>query len=276
VKHKILFFIFILIFSNYPVYGAHFPGRFNKQVNDYANILKEEDKKEIIQNIKDIQDKMKVEMTLLTIKSVKDYEAGENIERLAKYVFDAWKIGGEEDSRGILVLFVLEERQIRIHTGLYHGATMDEEMRKIVDRNIEGYFKRELYSPGLKCIVANICETISQKGMVLGGKWYRKKDLIETGIWWAIVGGIVLLYGFGTVSYLKDKEKGWGYTLFQVTLGVLGTILALMFMGRGSRYGYHRRGSSGWGGGGFSGGGFSGGSSGGGFSSGGGGASGSW
>lgn len=263
-------FIFIILSVSSSI-GANYPKRFNKQINDYGNVLKEEDKKIITDTIKKLETETKIDLTLLTIDSVSTYQ-GVTIEKLGKIIFKNWQIGGTENSRGILVLFALNDRQIRIQMGPAYGNTMDKDMKNIVDKTVNTFFINELYSAGLKSLIENVANTAPGAGVTLGGTWINISK--EKLVWYTGIGLVVIFYILAVISYAKDNKQGWGYwVIFYTGIVLITTITVLLtILLSGGRGHYHNRhhsyggglfsgsiGGGSWSGGGSSGGGFSGG-----------------
>ena len=217
-KYKAFLLIFILLISITPSYGAKYPKRFKKNINDYGNVLNESDEKIITQTIKYLKEKKDVEMTLLTINSIKDYEESGNIDKLGKELFDNWQVGGPGKSKGILVLFALEDRQIRIETGPYYENTLDKDMQNIIDRHINSYFTKELYSAGLKSTASSISDCILSKNIEWNNMMYTKDGFLKKYGWTLIIGVLIIVYGLALLSYNKDGDRGWGHSLISLTL----------------------------------------------------------
>ena len=82
-------------------------------VNDFAEILSEQQIQSISNYIKELQEKTTAEVAVVTMKSVAPYD----INVYAVKLFEKWGIGVKGDDNGVLILLSLKERKVRIEVG---------------------------------------------------------------------------------------------------------------------------------------------------------------
>ncbi|TNJ42577.1 TPM domain-containing protein [Tamlana fucoidanivorans] len=232
---------------------------FQTSVYDYVNLLSSAEKKQLEQKLIKYSDTTSTQIVLAIISSTK----GENINYLGANWGQAWGIGQAKEDNGILILLAKDDRRIAINTGygVEHLLT-DALSKRIIERNIIPYFKKNDYPGGLNSGIDAIFQ-------VLNGEYKgsRKSKKEEPPLGFIIF--LIIIFFIILISISKNKRGGGGKGGHRLDSRDLFDAIILSNMGRGN---YRRGGTSGWGG--SSGGGFGGGFGGGGF--GGGGASGGW
>lgn len=244
--------------------------KFQTSVYDYINLFSESEKSTLERKLIRYSDTTSTQIVIITIPSTN----GENIQYLGAQWGQKWGIGGsKETDNGILILLAKNDRKIVINTGygVEHLLT-DAMSKRIIDRDIIPYFKRNDYYGGLNRGTDAIFE-------VLNGEYQSKRKSSSDGF---PIGVFFVLFVFFIIFIIIiSQHKGGGKGGGNHRSGADSILEAIILsnMGRGS----YRRRSSGGGfggfgggssGGSFGGGGFGGGFGGGGF--GGGGASGGW
>lgn len=223
-------------------------------VNDFANVLPENDENSLNQLINEVKEKGNgAEITVVTVQSI----SGMSIEEYSVGLFEKWGIGKKGQDNGILVLLAINEKKARIEVGYgLEGALPDGKCGEIIRTQMIPYFKNGDFGTGVLSGVSVIAQVIAQ----------------EYGI---------QLENNGQERTLAVKPTGPNLLerlFFLILLIIISPFyfLGSLLFGSRSNRGFWS-GGSGLGMGGFGGGGFSGGFGGfGGGFSGGGGASGGW
>ena len=236
-------------------------------VYDKDKVLNSVEKEKLRQKLINYSDSTSTQIVVAIISSTK----GENITYLGANWLTKWGIGQEKEDNGILIILAKDDRRVAINTGygVEHLLT-DALSRRIIERDIIPYFKKDDYYGGLD----NGLEAIFQ---VLSGEYKNTStsndsSFLPIGIFFFLV-VIFIIFIIAISAGRKGGGKG-GHKKYSGT-DILEAII-LSNMGRGS---YSKRSSGGGFGGWSSGGSSSGGGFGGGFgggSGGGGGASGGW
>ena len=247
--------------------------KFQTSVYDYTNLLSPTQKSSLERKLIKYSDTTSTQIVVAIINSTN----GENISYLGAQWGQKWGIGGsKEKDNGVLILLAKGDRRISINTGygVEHLLT-DALSKRIIERDIIPYFKRNDYAGGLNRGAEAIFEVMN--GEYKGTRQSNhSQDEFPIGLIFILIFIFIIIL----ISISKNRRGGGGGNRGHRSAGSdLLEAIILSNMGRGS----YRRGSSGWGGssgGGFGGGsfggggGFGGGFGGGGF--GGGGASGGW
>ncbi|MBC8569793.1 TPM domain-containing protein [Zongyangia hominis] len=224
-------------------------------VNDFANVLSQEDEDEIYRLGVSLYEQTKAQVVVVTV----DNMDGMDLETFSHTLAESWGIGDKEDDSGVLLLLAMEERQSRIEVGYgLEGALTDLRTGQIQDKYMLPYYKDGDYSTGMR-------------------EGYR-----------AVLSLVYDEYGIQvdelpSAEEIEEKE-GRSFPAVLVPMGIIGLIILASVLTRGGRggrgggggflfmpmmygRGHHHDDDTFFGGGGFGGGGFGGG---GGFSGGGG------
>ena len=243
-------------------------------VYDDVGLLSPNEKKALEQKLIRYSDTTSTQIVIATISSTE----GEYINYLGAQWLTQWGIGQKGKDNGILILLAKDDRKIGINTGygVEHLLT-DAMSKRIINRDIIPYFKRNDYYGGLNRATDAIFEVLSGEYKNTGGN-----NTVRFPFEIFIILFIVFVIFIIAISKSRGGGRGGnrGNRNNDDARSILEAII-LSNMGRGSySRGSSSRGFGGWGGGSSSGGsfggggGFSGGFGGGG--GGGGGASGGW
>jgi uncharacterized protein len=215
-------------------------------VVDEADVLNQRTELALTQALRALHDKGGSQINVLTVSSLDDTP----IEQASIRIVEQWKLGGRKNDNGVLLLFAVKDRKLRIEVGQgLEGQLTDADSKRIIDQGIVPLLKSGDYD----------------SAAVVGTFQIAQKTDPD----------------FDLTPYLEGKARVGSRTQrhspngIPLRGGVIMVILLLFFiLGGGSRGRRGLYGGGGWGGRGFGGGGGSWGGGGGGFS--GGGASGDW
>ncbi|RZN82561.1 MAG: TPM domain-containing protein [Winogradskyella sp.] len=259
----ILFFSFKTAEAQYQI--PDIP-EFQTSVYDYINLFSASEKNNLEQKLVRYSDTTSTQIVIITIPSTE----GENINYLGAQWGQKWGIGQEKEDNGVLILLAKNDRKIAINTGygVEHLLT-DAMSKRIIDRDIIPYFKRNYYYGGLNRGADAIFEVLT--GEYQGSRQSSSNNEFPFGLLFFLF--IIFIIFIIAISKHKGGRGGGNRGNRKNGTSILEAII-LSNMGRGS----YRSGSSSGGFGGFGGGSSSGGFGGGfgGGSFGGGGASGGW
>ncbi len=214
----------------------------NQPVNDFANVLSNDEVEYLNQKVKTFEDSTSIQIGIAIYQSLNGEEDADFSQRFVKIN----PFGNKEKNSGILILVSISERKIRIETGYgMEGIIPDALTNQIIRQIINPEFKSQKYFAGLNS-------------------------------------GVDYLIKASKGEYKNDKKKSSKNSNFYLILLIIMFFIFPMFSTSRYQIGSHgvRRRHfggpfiGGFGGGGFGGGGSSWSSGGGGF--GGGGSSGSW
>ncbi|MBO6879082.1 TPM domain-containing protein [Winogradskyella sp.] len=268
----IVFFLCIAsVFSVYAQYEIPPVPEFQTSVyDDDINLLTPSQKSSLEEKLIRYSDTTSTQIVIAIISSTE----GEYINYLGAQWGEKWGIGQEKEDNGILILLAKDDRKIGINTGkgVEHLLT-DALSKRIIDRDVIPYFKRNDYYGGLNRATDAIFE-------VMNGEYQSTRQSNSSEFPFAVFFILFVIFIIFIIAISKTRGGGRGGNKGNRNDDDARSILEAIIlsnMGRGS----YSRGSSSGGifGGGSSGGSFGGGGFGGGFgggSFGGGGASGGW
>ena len=257
-------------------------------VTDPAQVLSVEEKQLLETTLSSFTASTTIEIAVVILPDL----GGDTIEGFAVKLFEDWAVGKEGVDNGVLLLFGMAEREMRIEVGYgLEGDLTDAESSWIIRDVLTPAFRDGNYYQGISGAVGQIMSItgngyVSAMGDGLGANtgaadipdWYGGAFIAfvialrmllgsTKSIW---LGGVLGAVGGGVLGYIVTSGQFFASFMFALIFGVVGLVIDLILS---------RGGGGGFGGGSSFGGGRSGGGSFGGFgggSSGGGGASGRW
>jgi len=170
--------VFALIFLSIVMsaFSLDVPPLEKEFCHDTAGLLTSNQVEEIESFLKELNEKSKVQLALLTIPSLED----EVIEDYSIRVLKEWKLGDKQANSGALLLIAKNERKVRIDVGYGLEAVVTDAISSRIIRELMGpSFKKNDYftgiRDGLKAISAYALqdETLIKE---VEGKDKRKKD----------------------------------------------------------------------------------------------------
>ncbi|MFH1613081.1 MAG: TPM domain-containing protein [bacterium] len=125
-------------------------------INDFANVISENIKKEMENYISDFYNKTKITIVVVICKNTTPLIPSQYIF----WLFNEWKIGGK-NNKGVMILLSMEERRIEseVGFGLEHILT-DEESGNILDNIVVPFLKETKYEEGLFAGIKSIMEKL--------------------------------------------------------------------------------------------------------------------
>lgn len=269
-----LFFILFLVspFIGFAQYDIPEKPEFQTSVYDNdIKLLSAIEKKSLEEKLIRYSDTTSTQIVVIIISSTN----GEYINYLGAQWGEKWEIGQADKDNGILILLAKDDRKIGINTGkgVEHLLT-DAMSKRIIDRDIIPYFKRNDYYGGLNRATDAIFE-------VMNGEYEGTRQNNDVRFPFEIFIFLFIIFIIFIIAISKSRGGGRGGNGGNRNNDEARSILEAIILSNMGRGSYSRGSSSGGGifGGGFGGGSSSGGGFGGGFgggSFGGGGASGGW
>ena len=114
-------------------------------VNDYAGVLEEADVKRLNDMLLEREKETGTQIVLLTVPSLE----GDTVESFGVKVFKAWRLGQEKKDNGVLLLFALKERKLRIEVGKgLEDVLTDLRAGEILREKVAPLTKKHRYADG--------------------------------------------------------------------------------------------------------------------------------
>ncbi|HOV70313.1 MAG TPA: TPM domain-containing protein, partial [Clostridia bacterium] len=106
------------------------PAKSDKAVNDYAGVLPDSAETDIAEMAVTLKQKTTAEVIVVTVESLE----GKDIESYANELAREWAIGAKDKDNGVVILFALNDRKVRIEVGRgLEGALNDAKAGRILD-----------------------------------------------------------------------------------------------------------------------------------------------
>lgn len=234
-KLCLFFFLLVPLFfvkqaqASYPDYKSY--------VNDNAHVLPDETRERIDQKLSDLDVKTSIQIAVLTIDSTEP----EDIEEYSIHLADKWKVGQVKLDNGVIMVFAMKDRKMRIEVGRgLEGVLTDIQAKHILDDVIKPKFKQGNYSQGIEDGVNAVIATILPSATGVPAA-QTSPDNVSVAIFIIILIAIIVFIALSPHTPFGGAGV-WGLP---------------MFWGRVGKDDDDRSGFGGFGGGGFSGGGAS-------------------
>jgi len=126
-------------------------------VHDEANILSSSTRSLLESILKRDRDSTSNQIAVLTIPSLE----GQSLEEYSLQVSEKWKLGKADKDNGVLLLIVVNDRDIRIEVGYGLEGVLTDALSSRINRNeIAPYFRQGNYDEGVKAGVIAIIDAI--------------------------------------------------------------------------------------------------------------------
>ena len=139
--------LFLISFSLIASADVNYPSPTNyKYINDYVDILSEDEKEKIISIGKELEDKTGAQSVVVIINSTDGIE----ISDYALSLFRTWGIGQKNKDNGLLILIAIEDRAWRVEVGRgLEGAIPDVLSNRVMETLAKDNFKTGDYGSGI-------------------------------------------------------------------------------------------------------------------------------
>src|SRR3989344_4632689 len=222
---KLLIFSFCIFFLPFIVFAYTSPGKPQGFVNDFAGVLKAEEKQNIEIQLGELKKSTGAEVAVVTISSLGD----ETIESYAVKRFQEWGIGEKGKDNGLLILVALNDREARIEVGYgLEGTVTDLQAGQVVRLVMIPAFKEGKYGHGITGAAKAITDIISKspEAVVYSGTDTRSPSNPKNDIDFAALFFIVIIILNIMVRFLGKTKSWW---LGGVVGGVVGAIIGLIW-----------------------------------------------
>ncbi|HUS50500.1 MAG TPA: TPM domain-containing protein [Candidatus Paceibacterota bacterium] len=205
-----LLFITILSFLATSLFSQEFPNNNGTLINDFANIIPDEQESNLRKLVKDYENKTSIQMCVVTVPSLE----GASVDDYANSLFRAWGIGQKELNNGLLILISLNDKKWRIEVGygLEEWIT-DSYSKSVGEINFKPNFRKGDYYTGINMALGNFMSSLGENG------WKQRQELLaikkqkNDENFYKIIGWItffafvLILIIFGIFSHKRKQEN---------------------------------------------------------------------
>ena len=121
-------------------------------VVDKANLIKDEDKQEMLKIGHELYEKTKGQVVVVTVNSLEN----NNLEDVTNQIFNQFGIGNKEKNNGVLLFIALKDRKIRIETGSGVDHILTDNKCKDELNELKIHFKKKDYSGGILTVYKDL------------------------------------------------------------------------------------------------------------------------
>ncbi len=134
----------------------------NGFVNDFAEVLTEEQIARLSEQLRVYEEQTSNEMAIVTVPTMD----GDIIEPYATRLFETWGIGKEETNNGVLLLLAIEDRKLRIEVGYGLEDTLTDAASARIIANAKPFLKEERFPQAVDQMTEQILATLTTGKMV--------------------------------------------------------------------------------------------------------------
>jgi uncharacterized protein len=165
-----------------------------------------------------IEKKTGVEIIVVTIHSIKDFEGTPNdtIEEFATALFNRYGIGNLPANDGVLLLVAVGDRKARIELGATYGHERDEDAQRIMDGIIVPKFRDADYAGGVTEGVKALAKEFAN---------------VRIGLNWTLIILLIAVPVLGIVAFslFKNGKRGWGWVVVGLLIVVIIFIIYMLY-----------------------------------------------
>ena len=208
---------FLALFIPFFVFAYTSPGKPTGFVNDFANILNANDKAELENILSNYQKQSTNEISVVTISSLGD----ETIDTYAYKLFQEWGIGKKGNDNGLLMIFSMNDRKMRIEVGYGLEQYITDAKASSIIRNIlTPAFKSGDYYGGIKTAVSDVIRIMNGEVNVVPEDNNSDSKPHENIFFW-------IIFIFIWLASILGRSKSWW--LGGVLGGIAGIVIGFIY-----------------------------------------------
>lgn len=208
---KRIILLILIVFIVTTLYPAGFP-KLKGRVNDYANILKADEERNIEWMLEDLEKKTSAQVVLLIIDTLD----GDTIEDYSIRLTEQkdWKIGQEGVDNGVILIISMKERKLRLEVGYgLEGALTDLKSSYIIRKLIVPGFKSGNYYQGILRGLTTVSGIISKESDISAEDLKRFREKKDVSSNFPFMFFLIIFFFFVLPALSGKKGKGgtfWG------------------------------------------------------------------
>jgi uncharacterized protein len=141
----LVFVFFVNTSKTFEIQSPEVP-KLKDRVMDLAAVLKPKEIEDLKAKLQRLEQDTTAQVAVLIIPDLQ----GEAIEKYSLRVANTWKLGQKGLNNGVLLLFVMHDRKVRIEVGSGLESTLTDDICKgIIESEIVPLFKQGKYYPGI-------------------------------------------------------------------------------------------------------------------------------
>lgn len=130
-------------------------------INDFANVIPEEDETAMRGIVTALRDQTGAEIAVVTVDSMEPYAT---IEEYGIALAEQWEVGDRQEDNGVIFVVAVQERRVRIEVGFgLEGALPDGRAGALLDDYVIPYLRENQWGPGLLNGTAAIASVVADE-----------------------------------------------------------------------------------------------------------------
>jgi uncharacterized protein len=192
-----------------PLGAQSLPDWVSPHLNDFAGVIDTDSAAKITAELQAADTDPGVEIAVVTLRRRADHAPGSTLEGFAKDLFNHWGVGDATRNDGILIVVLVEDREMRIALGAAYPVIYDGRAQRVIDALILPEFGNGNYGAGILAGVIGAREHIARP-FVEGAQVTGDSGLPAVpggGIRWDIVAFVttlVAMLGFSMRRLIGD------------------------------------------------------------------------
>ncbi|MBI4034035.1 MAG: TPM domain-containing protein [Candidatus Brennerbacteria bacterium] len=207
----------LLLFLPLVAFAYTSPGRPSGFVNDFAGVFTAQEKEALEAKLRSFADFTGPEIVVAAVKSLE----GDIIENYANELFAEWGIGKKGEDNGVLFLFSIEDREMRIEVGYGLEGLLTDAQSYWIEQNVAvPAFREGNYYSGAEGVTDKIIAAISGSEEIPAAVPEGAKSSLGDWIYFFLIIPVYLASVLG-------RSKSWW--LGGVLGGAGGIVLGIIF-----------------------------------------------
>lgn len=154
--------ILLWIFLALPAAAQSLPDWEYTSINDFAELLSNDDTRVLDQALIALNNDTGVEGTVVTLDTRASHGGTSGLEPFATRLFNYWGVGDKRKNDGFMMLILRDDREARIELGAGYPAAFDATAQDIMDDVMLPEFRDGDYSTGLRKGTLAVIEQIAR------------------------------------------------------------------------------------------------------------------
>mgnify|MGYP000879197141 CR=1 FL=1 len=182
----------------------------NSYVSNQDNILSENAYNLLNQKLDSLEKATTAQVAVVALQSSGEMDARE----VSMELFEKWKVGQKESNNGLIVVLVVDRREVFIRTGYgLEGAITDAKSTQIVNRIMAPYFKKGDWDNGMIAAIDEISLLINEEYATEG--FAKKEPVTFEDVLPFISGYLILSIALIILAFIFTTKAHSKYSISQ-------------------------------------------------------------
>ncbi|AUH34922.1 TPM domain-containing protein [Paracoccus tegillarcae] len=185
-----------------PLAAQDLPDWQHTSINDFAQLLSNEDTRIIDEALIALQGDTGVQGTVVTLIDRARHGGTDGLEPFAKRLFNDWGVGEADRNDGFMLLVLRDDREMRIELGAGYPGAADNAARAIIDNDILPAFRADEMSAGIRDGTLAIIDDIARPNAA--GMGFDGPSDTRDPLGWLLPLGVFGVFGLVGFNILRS------------------------------------------------------------------------